>query len=58
MWEVDKFLENNKGLIIAEIELQSEDGHFTLPDFIAREVTGEEKYYNANLTLSVYKDWK
>ena len=58
LWEVDEFLENNEGLIIAEIELKSEDEHFTLPGFIAREVTGEEKYYNSNLTLSPYKDWK
>jgi CYTH domain-containing protein len=58
LWEIDEFLGKNEGLIVAEIELKSEDETFALPDFIDREVTSEEKYYNSNLTLNPYKNWK
>lgn len=58
LWEVDEFLGENEGLIVAEIELQSEDENFTIPDWIGREVTGEEQYYNSNLTLFPFKDWE
>ena len=58
LWEVDEFLGENEGLMVAEIELQSEDENFALPDWIDREVTSEEKYYNSNLTLNPYKEWK
>ena len=58
LWEVDEFLNKNVGLIIAEIELKSEDEQFAPPNFIDREVTGEKKYYNSNLTMSPYKNWK
>ncbi len=44
LWEIDELLEDNQGLIIAEIELKSEEENFALPDFIECEVTGEEKY--------------
>ena len=57
LWEVDVFLGDNKGLIVAEIELDSEDEIFTLPDWVSREVTEEEKYYNSNLTVTPFKDW-
>ena len=57
LWEVDVFLGDNKGLIVAEIELDSEDEIFTLPDWVSREVTEEEKYYNSNLTVKPFKDW-
>lgn len=58
VWEVDEFLGKNEGLIVAEIELTSEDEHFEIPDWIGREVTGEEKYYNSNLVLKPYETWK
>ena len=58
LWEVDEFLGDNLGLIVAEIELKSEDEKFEIPDWIDREVTSEEKYYNSNLTLHPYKNWK
>lgn len=58
MWEVDEFLGDNAGLIVAEIELNSEAEVFNKPDWVAEEVTGEEKYYNSCLTLQPYKDWK
>jgi len=57
LWEVDVFLGDNKGLIVAEIELESEDEHFNLPDWVSTEVTQEEKYYNSNLTVKPFKDW-
>lgn len=57
IWEVDEFLGANKGLFVAEIELQSEDETFDLPSWVTKEVTGEEKYYNSNLTTHPYKNW-
>lgn len=58
IWEVDVFSGKNQGLIVAEIELESEGEEFVLPTWIDREVTGEEKYYNSNLVTKPYKDWK
>ena len=57
LWEVDEFLGDNNGLIVAEIELTSESENFELPDWIDREVTGEEKYYNSNLSVNPFKKW-
>jgi adenylate cyclase len=48
-FEVDEFHDKNKGLVIAEIELESEDQQFEFPDFIGEEVTGNPAYYNSNL---------
>ena len=49
IFEVDEFLGLNKGLIIAEIELQSEDEFFTKPTWLGKEVTGDIRYYNSQL---------
>lgn len=57
-WEVDVFSGLNEGLIVAEIELESEDEKFDIPDWLAGEVTNEEKYYNSMLSLNPYKNWK
>jgi adenylate cyclase len=57
IWEVDEFMGDNIGLIVAELELDSEDEKIELPDWVDKEVTGEEKYYNSNLTLNPYKNW-
>lgn len=57
LWEIDVFLGDNKGLIVAEIELQNEDETFNIPEWIGEEVTGEEKYYNSNLVLKPYQNW-
>lgn len=57
VWEVDVFSGDNDGLIVAEIELESETETFSLPEWVSREVTQEEKYYNSNLTINPYKDW-
>ena len=58
IWEVDVFLGENEGLIVAEIELKTEDESFKIPDWIAQEVTAEEKYFNSNLTVNPYKNWE
>ena len=57
IWEVDVFSGKNEGLIVAEIELESEDEKFVLPAWVDREVTGEEKYYNSNLVTKPYNEW-
>jgi len=56
-WEVDEFLGDNKGLIVAEIELGSEDERFVIPAWVGEEVTGQTKYYNSNLTTEPFKNW-
>jgi adenylate cyclase len=48
-WEVDEFHEKNEGLIIAELELGSENDEFVKPSWVGDEVTGNPAYYNANL---------
>lgn len=57
IWEVDVFAGANAGLIVAEIELNSEEEQYALPDWVGAEVTGQEQYYNANLTTKPYKSW-
>ena len=57
LWEVDEFLGRNAGLIIAEIELASKDQTFPLPPWAGRDVTGEARYYNANLVSRPFCDW-
>ena len=57
LWEVDVFSGDNDGLIVAEIELQSEDESFQTPEWVAGEVTTESKYYNSSLTNNPYKNW-
>ena len=55
--EVDVFDGENKGLIIAEIELKSETETFEKPDWLGQEVTGDIRYYNAYLSKNPYKNW-
>jgi adenylate cyclase len=57
IWEVDAFFGENDGLIVAEIELESEDQMFTKPEWVGAEVTGDPRYYNANLIANPYKNW-
>lgn len=57
LWEVDVFLGDNEGLIIAEIELSAEDESFALPAWIGKEVTHEARYANAVLAQKPYKTW-
>lgn len=57
LWEVDEFEGDNAGLIVAEIELQSEEEPFSLPDWITREVSQDVRYFNSNLSVNPYKNW-
>lgn len=57
IFEVDEFAGDNKGLIIAEIELEDEDETFTKPDWLGEEVTGQIKYYNSQLSKQPFRFW-
>jgi CYTH domain-containing protein len=57
IWEVDEFEGENKGLTMAEIELQSEDETFSVPSWIGEEVTGDLRYFNARLAIHPFKKW-
>lgn len=56
-WEVDEFLGENEGLVMAEIELRSEDEDFPRPGWLAEEVTGDRRYYNSYLSVNPFKKW-
>lgn len=56
-FEVDEFLGANLGLIVAEIELSSEEEPFKKPDWLGKEVTGDKKYYNTVLSKHPYNTW-
>ncbi len=56
-FEVDEFFGDNQGLIIAEVELTSEDEAFEKPDWLGMEVTGYTKYYNSMLIKNPYRRW-
>lgn len=58
VWEVDHFEGENAGLVVAEIELASEDQLFEKPDWIGREVTGDARYFNAALQQHPYSLWR
>ncbi len=57
-WEVDVFEGENEGLVMAEIELSSEDEEVTKPEWAVEEVTGDKRYYNAYLAKMPYKNWQ
>ncbi|HHB77052.1 MAG TPA: CYTH domain-containing protein [Desulfobulbus sp.] len=56
-WEVDEFLGNNTGLVIAEIELDREEQSFERPPWIGREVSGDPRYFNSALSIHPYQSW-
>ncbi len=58
IFEVDVFSGENEGLIVAEVELKSEDEVFEKPLWLGKEVTGEVKYYNSQLSLNPFKNWE
>ena len=58
IWEVDEFHGENEGLLLAEIELESEDQSFELPEWVGEEVTGDTKYFNSSLIATPYKSWQ
>ena len=57
VWEIDEFDGANQGLIVAEVELESEDQEVDLPSWVGDEVTEDPKYLNANLVSRPFKDW-
>lgn len=56
-WEIDVFEGENAGLVVAEIELQTEDEEFERPDWLGAEVTDDPRYFNSNLVQSPYTTW-
>ncbi|MBT3251142.1 MAG: CYTH domain-containing protein [Candidatus Marinimicrobia bacterium] len=57
IWEVDEFLDDNRGLIVAEIELEYEKQTFNKPDWIGDEVTYDHRYFNSNLIKNPINTW-
>ena len=57
-FEVDEFFGENEGLVVAEVELGSEDEAFERPDFLGKEVTGDRRYYNSSLRIRPYSQWE
>lgn len=56
-WEIDQFGGENVGLIIAEVELKSENQILNIPSWIGQEVSKDSKYYNSSLLTYPYKNW-
>lgn len=57
IWEIDVFEGENKGLTLAEIELKSENEKFSKPNWIGKEVSDDNRYYNSNLIKNPFKAW-
>ena len=57
-WDIDVFHGENEGLVVAEIELASEDESFETPDWVGREVSGKLEYYNMMLVKNPYSKWE
>ena len=58
LWEVDEFLGQNAGLVVAEIELASENEAFTRPAWVGREVSDDARYFNSQLASNPYCNWR
>jgi adenylate cyclase len=56
-WEVDEFMGENAGLVVAEIELESEGQGFEKPEWVGEEVTQDARYFNSNLLRHPYSKW-
>ena len=57
IFEIDVFLGANNGLVLAEVELANEKDIFEVPSYLGEEVTGQEKYYNSNLSKNPFQKW-
>lgn len=57
-FEVDEFRGDNEGLVVAEIELEYESEIFEKPIWLGKEVTGDNRYYNASLVKNPYRNWR
>lgn len=58
VFEVDEFYGENEGLVMAEVELTTEDEPFERPAWLGKEVTGDLRYYNAMLCRHPYREWR
>lgn len=58
LWEVDEFLGENAGLVVAEVELTHENQPVPLPPWAGAEVTADARYYNSNLFKNPYTRWR
>jgi CYTH domain-containing protein len=56
-WEIDEFFGDNTGLIVAEVELESEGQTFRKPEWVGEEVTADPRYFNSNLIKHPYSKW-
>lgn len=57
VWEVDEFLGENQGLVIAEVEIESVDQAIELPDWIGEDISHDSRYYNSNLVNHPFSSW-
>jgi adenylate cyclase len=57
LWEIDVFSGKNKGLVLAEIEMESVDQYIPMPDWILKEVSADQRYYNSYLSLHPFQEW-
>jgi len=57
VWDIDEFFGENQGLVVAEVELTSEDQAFQKPEWIGGEVTGDPRYFNSNLIKHPFTRW-
>ena len=57
-FEVDEFYGDNEGLVLAEVELGSEDETFEKPDFVGMEVTGDRRFYNSHMRENPFSAWR
>ena len=57
LWEIDEFYGDNAGLIVAEIELESTDESFDMPQWLGDEVSHDPRYYNSNLSELPFNRW-
>ena len=57
LFEVDEFLDDNHGLVVAEVELGNENEVFKCPEWLGKEVTGKKKYYNSQLSQNPFRRW-
>jgi adenylate cyclase len=56
-WEIDVYDGDNAGLVLAEVELESEDASVEIPSWVGQEVTGEQRYYAAKLAAHPFRSW-
>ena len=57
VWEVDVFEGQNQGLVLAELEVEHREQRFSVPGWVGREVSGDERYLNSYLAVTPYRTW-